>query len=215
MSQPSENHEWFLCFQEVFSELENELLAPVRSVADGKFLIWSVKCVGYHKCGVCDVNFTSANSQVKFQYRVVPKHRRGEVRILKQYGQMCRKCHNMEYNIPRIDNNDKLYAMELLLTIVLSYFYNRNKDKPIRKLDLPLSGKHFEAGCEACACGDCRLNPHFRGTLIDNQKEKYESREDNNPKSLTWRLYFGDETEFFQPTFEDGIRDSIATNRAA
>ena len=213
-----EHFEWFLCFQEVFKDLDELPLAVSRTVANEKNLLWSVKLVGYHKCHTCGESFASVNSQVAFRYRVVPKHKRGEVRLVKQYGQMCKKCHAMEFITPTINNDDKLYAMECLCVLVQFYFYGVDKEKPARTI-ARAGGSHFEAGCEACHCGVCRSNPLFRGILVANNGQNYESIKDDNPRIVKWKMYFGDNPEFFTPSFEQGfekfrfeVHDRVHTN---
>ena len=215
MSDLSEECEWFLVFEEVFKELNDKKLAPIRRVADEKFLLFSIKLIGFFVCPDCNNRWNSTNSQVKFSYRIVTKHRRGEVRICKRFGTKCRTCYRSDrktpFRIPRIDNDHKLYAMECLHRLVCYYFYGIDEERPT--IEYKGSGEHFAEGCEACECGECRANPLFRGVLIDKNVSFNASFSDDNPRPIVWRLYFGDDKQCFQPTFEDNFKKEVSLRR--
>ena len=155
MFEHSEEYEWYVAFEEVFKELNTKQLASTRTVADEKILLFSIKLIGYFVCRGCGKRWNSMNSQVKFSYMIVPKHSRGELRICKQFGEKCRFCIEfnpfVQFSIPRIDNDHKLYAMECLYRLVNLKFYGVNLERPTA--EFKGSGVHFEAGCEACAFG--------------------------------------------------------------
>ena len=202
MSDISEQIDWFLRFIEVFEALKGKRLAHTRAVVDNKKLKWSTKLFGTHECHKCEHVFSSANCQVEFHYRLVPRYERGELRVYKQFGQRCRKCEDMAYIIPKIDPDDKLFAMECLLVKIKKFFYDESHDMPTRKYRPPGHGSHHSEGCEACLYGVCRANPLFQGVLVD-QSVFPRPPADNNPRVVDWKLYFGCDKEAFELSFED------------
>ena len=202
MVDTTEQIDWFFCFHQTFEKLNQEKLAQARVVVDNKVLKWSTKLVGYYHCSLCQQTFSSVNSQVEFHYRIVPKHRRGEMRVFKQYGQMCRKCQGMDYIVPKIDPDDKLYAMECLLVKVMYFFYNEHLDMPERRKSPQGQGEHHVQGCEACSLRVCRCNPKFKGIMVD-QSIFPRPPADENPRVIEWKIYFGNSCHPFELSFED------------
>jgi len=158
----SNNEGWISAWAEQGRELVHLLayLSLLDETRHHKFKAMPVwKIFGAFTCPGCWRSWTSTECVVSFVYRYHPELARGEVRMIREFGQECRRCFKLAR--PTFDTESAAKTLGKLIQRIKKVFYGIEDQQHQRpESDIHSSARlrnfpHNSARCEACRCGVC------------------------------------------------------------
>ena len=125
----------------------------------GKFECNNPKCKKKNYKGQGKRSWTSTQCSTLISYRYNSRMRRGEIDIVKEYGQASQNCNCNTYAKPEFDQEATDKAMEKIIKRMKKVFYNEgppaNEVSERHSQARERKNPHDSARCEACREGKC------------------------------------------------------------
>ncbi|XP_051638285.1 receptor-transporting protein 2 isoform X1 [Manacus candei] len=126
------------------------------------------RALGRFQCSQCCHKWTSAKVLILFHMRQCPGWGITRMRVFRQE---CRRCPSPQLEYPEFSLETVERILHNLVVKILQYFYN----KPVQSsdllevaVDIPVTGPHNSARCEACRLGIC--NKSRQAPALDTWK---------------------------------------------
>uniref|UniRef100_A0A8C3YP77 3CxxC-type domain-containing protein n=1 Tax=Catagonus wagneri TaxID=51154 RepID=A0A8C3YP77_9CETA len=138
------------------------------------------RAFGRFHCSSCHRSWASAHIHILFHMNLEHQKSQGQVRM-RLFGQRCRKCSRAQFEKPEFSQESmKRILKNLVLRILERLYRNIRKVSEIPvHLEVPLSGSHDDANCEACILGYCGKS--LLNSVIEPAKSPLSLKTENSP----------------------------------